>query len=120
MKSLPLLTCFAVIATASAADLKDPAIVASDWNKTIAQARTPAASTENLAQQSAALTPSNLDRTFQTSPIAPGNPGPAPYHFYDAPRAKNSDGRPEAMPRGAKPWHYRDQTYWLVPLGGQT
>ena len=117
MKTLPLFACLAVTAAASAADLKDPAVMANEWNKAIEQAREPAAAFPNLKEQSAALVTTPLQRIFEAPPPAPAFSPDRHSPSLDAPHERNSRFQPDKMPRGAKPWHYGDQTFWIVPLG---
>jgi hypothetical protein len=117
MNPLTLLACLAVSTTAASAEPKDPAQVARDWNSAIEHARNPDLAVTTLKEQSAALTTTPLQRIFESPPpppaFSPDRRAPSP----DAPGDRASRFQPDQMPRGAKPWHYGDQIYWLVPLG---
>lgn len=123
MKPLLLPVCFAAVA-AVAADLKDPAEVARDWNRTIDQTRQPAGQTQNLNGQSDLLTTTPLERAFpvEGTPL----PLPAPRRrsdrlpLIDAPNYRIPQNLPNNRPKGAVPWEYNGEVYWLVPLAPKT
>jgi hypothetical protein len=125
MKTPHLLASFAVAATVSAADLKDPATVAREWNETAAQS--PVLLTEDLSLkgQTAPVpripAPSIIvdarKSTRRSNPLAPGDSARLPESLYDAPNYRAPEKLPNNRPRGAVPWEYNGEVYWLVPLG---
>lgn len=114
MKSLSLLVCLAAPA-AFAAELKDPAIVSREWQQMAAQARFPLGSSRNLTELSDSLTITPLERMFSPDNLPPPLPPSRPKHL-DAPSYKIPDQLPNIRPRGAIPWEYNGEVYWLVPL----
>jgi len=119
MRTLPLLACLAVTITAASAEPKDPAQVAGEWNSAIEQARNPDQASTTLKEQSAALVTTPLQRIFEAPPPRPAFSPDRRAPSLDVPSDRGSHFQPNRMPRGAKPWHYGDQTYWLVPLAGK-
>jgi hypothetical protein len=120
MKVLVLTACLAVTA-AVAADLKDPAAVAQDWAQVVTQARGPFLPTTLAAQSKVpALKGPEAARSFKDPvlPAAPESPRLHPGPLYDAPSRPRVRRAPPEIPDSAIPWLYRDQTYWVVPLGG--
>ncbi|MDB6164881.1 MAG: hypothetical protein JWQ83_21 [Lacunisphaera sp.] len=118
MKHLVLSSCLAVAASAAAADLKDPSQVTADWNKTIGDARQPV-----LAAGPLGLTAGGPGViTFD-----PGLARPPPRRrlngdVLEVPPGPGNDSRMlkavpgEMPPLGAKPWYYRGQKFWIVPI----
>ncbi len=116
MQRLFLLVCCAAVA-ASAVELKSPAEVALEWNKTVEQAREAAQASDNLIGHSTAFVPKPSDSplpviSFPPPPGTDSMPGPR----YDAPSHRRTKKIPHDRPPGAMPWEYNGQTYWLVPL----
>jgi hypothetical protein len=88
MKPPHLLASFAVAATAAAADLKDHAQAAREFN----------------------------EATKPTLPLV-GPWGPIPRDkIYDAPNYRVPEVLPDNMPPGRKEWKYGGGTYYLLPL----
>jgi hypothetical protein len=124
MRPLAVYACL-VATTVLAADLKDPATVAREWNDTIQQPL-PSPVSPTLSGQVAALAPpapqAPLTFDVEQRPAPPSrrsdiprlHPGPR----YDLPSRPPIRRQPPEIPESAIPWLYRDQTYWLVPLGG--
>jgi len=122
MKPLTLSACLAVAATAAAAELKEPSQVASDWNQTIADAREPVLSPGSLGLS--ATTPGPL--TFQSG--AEPRPRRSPRlrrngDVFEVPPNQQLDPGIQKVipgtdtpPPGAKPWYYRGQKFWLIPV----
>lgn len=69
MKPLSLSACLAMAATAAAAELKEPAQVASDWNKAIADARSPVLSDGPLGLSASG--PGAMTFRLESPPPAP-------------------------------------------------
>jgi len=115
MKRLIIPVCFAATAVL-ASDLKDPSTVARDWQRAVDQARRPIGSSGNLAAQSDDLTTTPLERLFSTdvSDQTPALPARPP--LLDAPSYQVPKTLPSVRPRGAMPWEYNGEVYWLVPL----
>jgi hypothetical protein len=128
MKIPHLLACFAVAATAAAADLKDSTEVARAWD----DSTTSKPLVDDFSLRGTIPPP---PRAFPpTSPVlhdkpmnlfqvpswgTPGQDKPArPEPGIDSPRYRPPEVLPNnvPMPRGAKPWLYGGQTYWLMPL----
>lgn len=122
MKKPHLLACFAVAATAAAADLKDHALVAREFNEA-AKPTLPLVGPADLRAASA-ITDRPLPRpegSFQSAPKSKRNPqlpwGPIPRDkIYDAPHYRESGELPDNMPPGSKLWRYGGQDYYLIPL----
>jgi hypothetical protein len=116
MKHLILPVCFAATA-AVAAELKDPAAVARDWQLAAEQARQPLTTTGTLAAQGGAPTTTPLEGIFGPDILPPLPAPPSRPKHLDAPGYKIPDPLPNNRPRGAVPWEYNGEVYWLVPLG---
>ena len=122
MKTPHLLASFAVAATAAAADLKDPAEVAREFNEAT-KPTLPMAGPADLRAAST-LTDKPLarpDGSFQSVPQSRRNPqvpwGPIPRDkVYDAPNYRVPEVLPDNMPPGSKVWRYGGQDYYLIPL----
>lgn len=115
MKTLALSACLAVVATTPAAVLKDPAQVAADWNQTIADTRAPVLSDGPLGLTVAppvlAASPAaSLPRPRFKNDILEVPPG----WQIDPKMEHNVPGT--TPPRGAKPWYYRGQKFWIIPI----
>jgi hypothetical protein len=125
MKTTPLLASFAVAATVTAADLKDPATVAREWNDTAVQSPAPLTGDLSLKGQTAPVSripaapiiiyESRSNR--RSNPPAPRDSSRLPESLYDAPNYRVPEKLPNNRPRGAVPWEYNGEVYWLVPLG---
>jgi hypothetical protein len=121
MKTHALLASFAVAAMASAAELKDPAEVAREFNEATKPTPPLTDTTDLLA--STGNTDKPLPRSngyFRPAPRAklPKVPwGPIPRDkIYDAPNYRAPDVLPDNMPPGTKEWKYGGGTYYLLPL----
>jgi hypothetical protein len=120
MKTPHLLASFAVAATAAAADLKDPAEVAREFNEA-AKPTLPLAGPADLRAPSV-ITDKPLTRTdgfFRPAPrkLPPVPWGPIPRDkVYDAPNYRVPEVLPDNMPPGSKVWRYGGQDYYLIPL----
>ena len=114
MKTLLVPACCAA-ALASAGELKEPSDVAQYWSDTVAEARQPTVA-PNLAGQ----TVLNLKSPKQSFDFGFGKP--RIYHhikgspLYDAPNHRQPRAPSHDRPRGAKPWEYNGEIYWIVPL----
>jgi hypothetical protein len=125
MKTPHLLASFAVAATVSATDLKDPAAVARDWNETTSQSTDPLTGDLSLKAQTAPAPrlPAPPVALFEprsrgrTNSLAPRDGNRLPESLYDAPNYRVPEKLPNDRPRGAVPWEYNGEVYWLVPLG---
>jgi hypothetical protein len=119
MKTPHLLASFAVAATASAADLKDPAEVAREWNETVASSPPVAGSLSLQNPPTRSLGPITGPRPRDKSKDSfqvPAWGKPSRDRIYDAPNYRVPEVLPNNMPPGAKAWEYGGQTYWLIPL----
>lgn len=117
-----LLVFVALTATVAAAPgLRSPAEVAAEW-KLFANDRPPSLVPPRLADavRSAAPAPLAMLARDATAPVPPTSRqyGRWPGALYDAPSRHRVRRLPPEIPEDAIPWLYRDQTYWLVPLGG--
>ncbi|MFZ5494173.1 MAG: hypothetical protein ACOZE5_02400 [Verrucomicrobiota bacterium] len=117
MKTLLLPACFAAVA-AAAAELKGPAEVARDWNQTVQKASELWLTTDSLS----GLNFSPGKHSPPPVTFRPDTPAPMPRPtqelgpLYDASGYRGHRHLPHDRPPGARHWHYRGQTYWLVPL----
>jgi hypothetical protein len=117
MKTLALSACLAVTVMV-AVELKDPAAVAADWDKTIAEAHEPVLASGTLGSTATGVPAVNL--------LPPENTPGKGLRFKNDVREippgwqidpKILHGAPNATPPpGAKPWYYRGQKYWLIPI----
>ena len=119
MKTLALSASLAVIATAAIAELKDPAEVAADWNDTIERAQGPMLPSGALGL-TATPPASRLDFSPRATPpvhhVRPNGDGlevPPGWQLDPKMLHGTPDDKP---PPGAKPWYYRGQKYWLIPI----
>ncbi len=113
MKPALLAACCAT-AVASAAEPKDPAAVARDWEKTLAEA--PVIHFPTGLRNQVQTPPILPENTFQETPLwklKPQKPRTNP--FGDGP-LRPPDHDKDERPRSAKPYRFNDGTYWLVPL----
>lgn len=115
MKRLLIPACFAAVA-ASAVELRNPAEVSREWNRTVEEAQQSVVSSTLAGQTS--FTP----KFSESPPVFFGPDHPAarppiqPGPRYDAPGYQRHRKLPHDRPAGAMPWEYKGQTYWLVPL----
>jgi hypothetical protein len=120
MKSPHLLASFAVAVTASAADLKDPAEVAREFNEA-AKLALPLVGPADL-RASSVIADKPLTHTHGFSRGAPRKLPPVPWgpiprdRIYDAPNYRVPDVLPDNLPPGSKLWRYGGQDYYLIPL----
>lgn len=129
MKTPHLLASLAVAVTASATELKDPTVVAREWNE--AHESTHGLHMLREVPRLRGL-PSLLDQS-QSNPRTPELPffsphKPTPFQVppwsrppprhpgTDIPAEDAPAGPDGKMPRGTKEWKYGGQTYWLMPL----
>lgn len=112
MKRLLLPACFAAVA-ASAAELKDPVAVASDWTATITEASTAIA---NAALGDQSIRPAAENPSVFHSPDSDQTYRGAPSDRLPGRKQMNHDRNREQRPKGAKPYEFNGETYWLVPL----
>ncbi|AOS46025.1 hypothetical protein Verru16b_03119 [Lacunisphaera limnophila] len=115
MKSLIIVPCLAASA-AVAAELKDPTAVAQEWQQAAEQARQPLGPSRTLAALSDDLTTTPLERIFSPDNLPPLPPPAVRPPLLDAPSTKIPDHLPNLRPRGAVPYEYNGEVYWLVPL----
>lgn len=120
MKTPHLLASFAVAATAVAADFKDPSEVVRNWQENTYVGHSPLTWDLSLRRQTM-VPPLYSSWPVYMSDCWPAPKPPAPPRNplqLDAPRYRApevlSNNLP--MPRGAKPWLYGGQTYWVMPL----
>jgi hypothetical protein len=118
MKTPLLLISLAVTTASAVAAPKSPDQVAQEWNQSVERSRQALTIPNNLAGHSGALTSTPLARTFTPE----SQPPPPPLNrrqrepLLDAPNYQIPRILPNERPRGAVPWEYNGQTYWLVPL----
>ncbi len=114
MKPALLAASLATCAVASAAELKDPAAVALEWQNLVAQAPAIRAPQTGLRHQ-VQPPPIFPERAFQETPLwEPKAKKPEANPFGDGPLRPPDDKN--GHPRGAKPYKFKDDTYWLIPL----
>jgi hypothetical protein len=131
MKTPHLLASFAVAATAAAADLKDSAQVAREWNETVAKSAAPPSWTSDLSLRGttamperstgvdrAALLRAQRDKSKGPFRMPPWNQPTPREPLYDAPGPGHRvpEVLPDNMPPGTKEWKYGGGTYYLLPL----
>jgi hypothetical protein len=122
MKPLSLSACLAMAATAAAAELKEPSQVASDWNKTIAAARQPVLSDGPLGLSATAPGPLTFHAGAEPRPLRSPRPRrngdvlEMPPNLQMDPGIQKIIPGGETPPPGAKPWYYRGQKIWLIPI----
>lgn len=122
MKTPHLLASFAVAATAAAADLRDPAEVAREFNEAAKPALPLAGPADLRASSDIADKPLTRPDGFFRSYPAPKRKslvpwGPIPREkIYDAPNYRPPEVLPDNMPPGSKVWRYGGQDYYLIPL----
>ncbi|HEX2861428.1 MAG TPA: hypothetical protein VHN79_07300 [Lacunisphaera sp.] len=122
MKTPRLFAALAVAATASAVDLKDPAHVAREWSENFPQSSV-AGDLSLKGQTTTPPRPSpapdfarDLESLHRTESSPPSRRSQAPESIYDAPNYQVPQTLPNERPRGAVPWEYNGEVYWLVPL----
>ncbi len=122
MKTLALSACLAVSTTAGAAEANEPAQVAADWNRMVEEARAPLLSPGLLGLGTSA--PGALTVQHGAAPWTPPPPRPrrngdvleVPPGLRMDPGIQKivpDDGMP---PPGARPWYYRGQKFWIIPI----
>lgn len=111
MKPAALFVSLVAAATVSAAELKDPAEVSKEWNQAAEGAAVAQVDPTNLR----ALSPNPFvfpERTFQTVPAWEPRKEPSPFDGVIRP----PDYKPGEMPKGAKPYEFNGETYWIIPI----
>jgi len=111
MKSLLLSACLVAAATVSAAELKDPAEVSKEWSKTMEQSLVAQAAIPDLRS----LSPNPFvppERAFQTVPAWEPKKEPSPFEGIIRPPEYD----PKRVPKGAKPYEFNGETYWIIPI----
>jgi hypothetical protein len=111
MKSLLLSACLVAAATVSAAELKDPAEVSKEWNKTMEQSLTAQAAMPDLR----ALSPNPFvvpERAFKSVPAWEPKKESSPFEGIIRPPEYD----PKRVPKGAKPYEFNGETYWIIPI----
>lgn len=122
MKPLPLSACLAMTAMAAAAELKEPAQVAAGWNQTIADARAPVLSPGSLELTATAPGPLTFQSDLAPRPLQATRPRrngdvlEVPPNLQMDPGILKIIPDGETPPPGAKPWYYRGQKFWLIPI----
>lgn len=109
-------------ATAAAAELKEPAQVAADWDRTIADARAPVLSDGPLGLS--ATPPGPLTVRSGAEPRARRSPRlrrngdvlEVPPNLQLDPGIQKVIPDTDTPPPGAKPWYYRGQKFWIIPI----
>jgi len=119
MKTPGLLIILAVVSTAFALELKNPAVVAEEWNRIVGPASAPHLPPNPIGL---AASPSAAVPTHPPA-VAPGPKKGLQGDLIEVPtqqipdkgfRVAVPDG--DKLPAGAKPWVYRGKTYWLIPI----
>jgi hypothetical protein len=111
MKTAALFAPLVAAATVSAAELKDPAEVGREWSKTLedtAVAQIDATSLRAMSPDPYVLP----ERIFQTVPAWEPRKEPSPFDGMIRP----PDYKPGEMPKGAKPYEFNGETYWIIPI----
>jgi hypothetical protein len=123
MNTHALLASFAVAATVAAAELKDPAEVARQFNEA-GKPALPLGGSADLRASGDFLN-SPLPRPDSSARLTPKSKRPSlvPYwgpiprdKIYDAPNYRVPEVLPDNMPPGTKEWKYGGGTYYLLPL----
>jgi len=111
MKSLVLSAVLVAVATVSAAELKDPAEVSKEWSQVANKPLVAQADKTDLR----AMSPNPsvaLERAF--NPVPAWEPRKEPSPFEGVIRPPGYD--PKQMPKGAKPYEFNGETYWIIPI----
>jgi hypothetical protein len=111
MKSLLLSACLVATSTVSAAELKDPAEVSQEWSKTVDGSLVAKAPTSDLRS----LSPNPFvlpERVFNTVPAWEPKKEPSPFEGIIRPPGYD----PKHVPKGAKPYEFNGETYWIIPI----
>jgi hypothetical protein len=115
MKLALLTASLATAVVASAAELKDPDAVALDWKNSVALApliTVPEPGLRNQVQPP----PVFSERSYQQQlPLWDPRPAPAESSPFDG-IIRPPDYDPKRQPKGAKPYQFKGDTYWLIPL----
>lgn len=120
MKMPHFIASLAVATLASAADLKDPAEVAREWEEQTVEP--PVFSAPATLQGLTALPPPSSSGRLKLIPRVPRQNlvpdwGRIPRNRpYDAPDYQVPPVLPDNMPPGTKEWKYGGGTYYIVPL----
>lgn len=112
MKSLFWPACLAVATTASAVELKSPAEVAREWKRTVEEAPMLAVAPDASLREQCPPPPAFSIRGTDPRPAWDPKRGPSPFDLRIVPDPL----RPQHRPRGAKPYEFNGEIYWLVPL----
>lgn len=115
MKSL-LIPAFVATAAVSAAELQDPVDVRLDWNRAVVEAKE--STKVAITPAHTASTEKSSTRTYDIGfdkPVVIYRRRP-PVQLYDAPNYRPLNVPPYDRPRGAKPWEFNGEIYWIVPL----
>ena len=111
MKSLLLSACLVAAATVSAAELKDPAEVSKEWSK--AADKPLAVLSESTGLRAQCPTPPIFpERAFSTVPAWEPKKESSPFEGVIRP----PDYDPKRVPKGAKPYEFNGETYWIIPI----
>lgn len=111
MKHLLLSACLVAAATVSASELKDPAAVSKEWRQAAEKSVIAQVAPTDLRGQS----PSPFvmpERAFQTVPAWEPRKEPSPFEGVIRP----PDYKPGEKPKGAKPYEFNGETYWIIPI----
>ncbi len=111
MKTLLLLAPLALAATVAAADLKEPATVARDWNRAVKENPPPLVADLGLR---ATNPPASAFQVWPPTETPEWNPRKNPAPFSPLIRPPGYQDGP--APRGAKPYQFNGETYWLIPI----
>ena len=117
MKTPLLLASLAVTASAAVSDLKDSDAVAQEWRENTIVASAPLTWDLSLRAQAASPAPPPTWPVYISDcwPAPKSNP-PRREPLYDAPGYQVPRNLPNDRPRGAIPWNYGGQVYWIVHL----
>ena len=132
MKTLHLLASFAVAVTVVGADLKDPSEVAQSWEENTYVGHAQFTGDLSLRRQTVfpapyATWPVFISDCWSYKPRVPDPREKFKLHrngdVLEVPPDLNSDkgilkilADSDKLPPGAKPWDYRGQKFWLIPI----
>ena len=111
MQTALLVSALIAVTTAAAAEIKDPAVVSAEWQKSAEQMLAAPGPALTLREQCP------VPERPKSTPASPAKPRPVfekPVPFEGLVRPPKFDAK--AIPHGAKPYQYRGETYWLVPI----
>ena len=111
MKSLLLTACLVAAATVSAAELKDPAAVSKEWSKVAEKPLFAQTEVTSLKQQ-CPTRPIFPERAFEAVPAWEPQKEPSPFEGIIRPPDYDS----KRVPKGAKPYEFIGETYWIIPI----